>query len=325
LPCSTLETSFVTPHAPWQDLTNRQDHGSIFHTPQWQQTWWDQYGGGSKELVALVVGRESAPVGLATLVREGDILSFLGGTDLFDYHDFTLGPGDPADFYAALAGCLDGESWRTLDLQSIHEDSLTLRYLPDQFRRQGYTVTVEVEDVVPGLHLPPTWDEYLAGLRGKDRHELRRKLRRLATAGEYRVVHSTQDTLREELDQFLELMQESREEKRDFMVPDRGAFFHTVVQRMQEAGCLRLSFLEIDGKRVAVVLCFDYAGRRLLYNSGYRLDYGQYSVGLLLKALVLREAIEEGLTYFDFLRGPEPYKYHLGARDANLYRIVIRR
>jgi CelD/BcsL family acetyltransferase involved in cellulose biosynthesis len=76
---------------------------------------------------------------------------------------------------------------------------------------------------------------------------------------------------------------------------------------------------------VSAVLAFDYDGRRLLYNSGYRLAYGHLSVGLMLKALAIKDAIEKGLTYFDFLRGPEPYKYHLGAQDATIHRLLATR
>ena len=78
-------------------------------------------------------------------------------------------------------------------------------------------------------------------------------------------------------------------------------------------------------KRVAAAMCFDYGGARLLYNSGYDPSYGYYSVGLLLKALCLKDAIEQGKAYFDFLRGPEPYKYDLGAKNTALYQMVVTR
>ena len=38
-----------------------------------------------------------------------------------------------------------------------------------------------------------------------------------------------------------------------------------------------------------------------------------------------RQAIEEGKRYFDFLRGPEPYKHHLGGQQQNLYQMVVTR
>lgn len=323
--CLTQATEFAALHDTWMGLLRQRDLTSIFLTPQWQEAWWDQFRNGSRELRLLVVGDESGPLGLAPMMAEGDTLSFLGSTDLFDYHDFIMGAGEPQAFYPMLARCLDNVPWKTLDLESIAEDSPTLQYLPEQFRQAGYDVSVEREDVVPGMHLPSSWDDYLAGLRKKDRHELRRKLRRLNQAGSWEVVASTKATLDADLDDFMAMMQESREEKRDFLVPERAAFFRSVAHRMDEEGYLKLTFLEIEGERVAAVVAFDCCGRRMLYNSGYRLSYGAYSVGLLLKALSIQDAIEQGLSYFDYLRGAEPYKYHLGAEDKGLFRMVVRR
>ena len=76
---------------------------------------------------------------------------------------------------------------------------------------------------------------------------------------------------------------------------------------------------------MATSLCFDYGSSRLLYNSGYNPEFSYYSVGLLLNALCLREAIEQGIGYFDFLRGPEAYKQHLGGQQRNLYQMVVKR
>ncbi len=88
---------------------------------------------------------------------------------------------------------------------------------------------------------------------------------------------------------------------------------------------LKLFFLEVDGARVAACICFDYAGSYLLYNSGYDPEFARLSVGLLNKALCIRDAIEEGRSRFEFLRGTERYKYDLGATDRALYRISAQR
>jgi len=81
--------------------------------------------------------------------------------------------------------------------------------------------------------------------------------------------------------------------------------------------------MEITGERVAGALCFNYGNSLSLYNSGYNPVYSALSVGLLLNALCLKEAIEDGVRYFDFMRGAEAYKYHLGARDVQLHHMVI--
>ena len=319
--CIGLRTGFDAVAPQWDALLGRQAQPNLFLTRDWQRTWWEHFGGDA-DLCLLTVGPETAPLGIAPMSLDGDVLRFLGRTDLFDYHDFIVGD---TGFYDALADCLDGEPWRTLELESVPHDSPTLEHLPRLYRRRGYEVTVEVEDVVPGLDLPSTWDDYLAGLRRKDRHELRRKLRRLDAAGAHEVVLATAETLSSDLDLFHEVMRESREEKRDFMGPEREAFFRDITERMQSAGYLRLFRLDLDGEPIAAVLAFDYAGRRLLYNSGFRLSAAPLSAGLLLTALCVKDAIEQGLTYFDFLRGAEPYKYDLGASDVPIHRIVVRR
>ena len=72
-------------------------------------------------------------------------------------------------------------------------------------------------DVSLELDLPATWEEYLAILTSKQRHEVRRKLRRLAEAGEvnYRVVNDN-TAVPEAMDTFLKMFTESRTDKAAF-------------------------------------------------------------------------------------------------------------
>ena len=164
------------------------------------------------------------------------------------------------------------------------------------------------------------------GLSGKDRHELRRKLRRLESSGEYRwYCRSEMAEVEEDLGDFFSLLRESREDKKNFLTPQRERFFRSVATQMAAMGQVKLCFLELGGQRAAAALCFDYGQSRMLYNSGFDPAYGYYSVGLLVKALCLKDAIECGHQYFDFLRGDEAYKYDLGGKDRVLYRMVVKR
>ena len=104
-----------------------------------------------------------------------------------------------------------------------------------------------------------------------------------------------------------------------------GEFFHKMAHSLAELGYVRLFFLEVDGARVAATLCFDYGNELSVYNSGYHPEYSHLSVGLLVKAFCIREAIAWGKERVDFLRGPETYKYHLGAQDQPVYRCLIGR
>ena len=324
---ATPLNSFRQIRSEWLDLLDQCPVNTLFLMPQWQEIWWDAFQD-RREMAGFYLrqpeGQEGGVSAIASLSRQGSDLSFVGNTETFDYNDFLIRPGCEPVFFSALMGWLEEADWQELELPSLIESSPTLQFLPELARQQGYSVEISEEDVTPGLDLPVTWDEYLGSLSKKNRHELRRKLRRLEAVEGWRwySVHKP-EAVAARLDDFLALMRQSDPEKDAYMTSEREAFFRRIAQQTAELDLLRLFFLEMDGQDVATSLCFDYNGTRYLYNSGYNPDYGYYSVGLLLNALCLREAIEQGKSYFDFLRGPEPYKYHLGGLNRTIYRMVV--
>ena len=174
----------------WKELLPTCTANTIFLTPLWQQTWWETLGSADgasagRELLLLVVQRAGQPIGLAPLQRMGSTIAFLGDTDVFDYHDFVFKHGEEKDFFATLFSHLNTLAWDHLYFPSVPQESPTLQFLPEEAKRLGWQCTIEQEDVAPGLSLPKTWDNYLANnLNKKDRHELRRKMRRLFSADE---------------------------------------------------------------------------------------------------------------------------------------------
>ncbi|MEC8856508.1 MAG: GNAT family N-acetyltransferase [Chloroflexota bacterium] len=324
-------TSFHEIEAEWEGVLTSSPVNTVFLTPQWQEVWWDTFGDG-KDMAGFYIpssdgqGDGGSIDGLASLTLSGDILSFVGNQETVDYNDFMVRPGHESDFYQTLLTSLKDRRWDVMRLDSLVENSPTLAHLPELARQQGYSVEIEKEDTASGIELPSTWDEYLAILSKKDRHELRRKFRRLEAVPDWKWYAVTgEEEVMSRLDDFVRLMRQSSQEKDEYMTEEHLRFFYAMARRMSQIGLLRLYFLELDGKPVATSLCFDYASSRLLYNSGYDLEYGYYSVGLLLNALCLREAIEQEIGYFDFLRGSETYKHHLGGQPHDLYQMVVRR
>jgi len=322
---STPLTSFTQIGDEWETVLSDSPMGTLFLTPQWQEVWWETFGDG-RSMVGFYLTEADGVTAIAPLARSGDTLSLVGNQDTVDYNDFLVKPGHEAVLYDALLGYMDELQCHTLTLASLKEASPTLEHLPELARQRGFSVEVEREDVASGIALPETWEDYLAGLSKKDRHELRRKFRRLEAMPDWRWYSMTgQDQVAEHLGDFIELMRLSRTDKDQWMTPVRERFFHRITQRMAQDDRVRLFFMEMEGHPVATSLCFDYASSRLLYNSGYNPDYSYYSVGLLLDALCLREAIEQNMEYFDFLRGDEPYKAHLGGKQHVLYQMVVKR
>jgi CelD/BcsL family acetyltransferase involved in cellulose biosynthesis len=81
--------------------------------------------------------------------------------------------------------------------------------------------------------------------------------------------------------------------------------------------------LKLAGKEAAAFFSFDFAGTEYVYNSGYDPDFARFSPGIVLAAYCIRQAVEKGKTGFNFLRGREDYKYHLGGREEKIYRIRV--
>ena len=320
---NTPIVSFQEIENEWESVLRDSPENTLFLTSQWQKVWWDTFGEGHT-MCGFTYPEPNEISAIASLAKSGDTVSFIGSEDTFDYNDFLIRPGHEVGFYQTLLDCMEEQKFGMLRLVSLRETSPTLQILPDLARKHGYTVEVKEEDVTSGIGLPSTWDEYLSLLNKKDRHELRRKIRRMDSQTDWKWYSLSAPTeVNERLGEFIKLMRQSRADKDEFMTPERERFFYNITQRMSELGLLQLYFLHMDGVTVATSLCFDYGGSRLLYNSGYDPEYAYYSVGLLLNAMCLKDAIEQGLTYFDFLRGPEPYKAHLGGQQRNLYQMVV--
>jgi len=292
--------------------------------PAWLKVWWQELGAGA-ELYLGAVRQGERVIGVAPLlVREGKT-SFIGSADVCDYLDFVVAPGKEEDFFGVLLDDLKEKGINHLDLRPLRPDSTVLTHLISIAQNRGYEVLCQPEDVSVELDLPATWDEYLAALTTKQRHEVRRKLRRLSEAGkvEHRCAEVSLGEVGDYTDTFLKLFSLSRDEKANFMTPEMESFFRSLAEAMAEIGLLRFGIIELDTLPVAMTVGFDYNDSHYLYNSAYDPQYNSLSVGLLCKVLCIKESIEKGKKKWDFLKGDESYKYQLGGREVPLYNCQI--
>ena len=317
------QESFDTLASCWADPNQRLGWNSIFVLPAWLKVWWQEFGSGA-ELYLGVVRQGEKVVGIAPLlVREGRA-SIIGSADVCDYLDFVVAPDIARDFFNVLLDDLKEKGINHLDLMPLRPDSTVLTYLVDIAQNRKYEVHCRQEGVSVEVDLPGTWDEYLAMLGKKQRHEVRRKLRRLWEAGnvDYHCLEVSQQA-GDFMDTFLKLFSLSREEKASFMTAQMKSFFRSLAEAMAEIGLLRFGIVELDKATVAMIMGFDYNDAMYLYNSAYDPQYNSLSVGLLCKVLCLKESIKRGKKKWDFLKGGEPYKYHIGGKEITLYNCQI--
>jgi len=305
------------------DSQQKLNWSSVFVLPEWMDVWMKSFGE-EAEMRIRTVREGYSIIGIAPLMVRDDTALLIGDTDVCDYLDFIVSPGREKEFFEMILDDLKKNNIKRLDLKHVRPDSTVLTILAPLAQGRGLAVETTKDNVSFEMELPASFEEYLESLSTKQRHEVRRKLRRLNEEGniEYRFVNEGA-AVRTTMDTFFKMFVESRRDKADFMTEKMASYFRRLADAMAQAGLLRLGVLELDGKPLAEIMCFDYRGCIYLYNSGYDPDYVSLSAGLLSKVLAIKDSIEKGRKKFDFLKGAEIYKSHVGGREVPLYRCQI--
>lgn len=312
----------------WRELLASDQQRHLFATPAWNRAWWDEFGG-DEDLFVLTVRRSREPIGIVPLCRriEGgrSVLRFVGGIDLTDY----LGPVCSMEDRDVVADALtawlaSGEvEWDEFDAHNMPVPFGFAEFLVDRADRNGLSFSLEQEETSAVLVLPDSVDEYLATLDGKQRHEIRRKERRLWREHPDALVRTaTGETLAADLKLFVDMHRGAHGHKGHFMSPEIATFFERLAYAFVDDG-LRLDFLEAGGNPIASTFGFEYDNRYYLYNSAYEPEARRLSPGLVLAFGLVKEMIARRIAAFDFLRGPERYKYQFGAQPVPLNNVRV--
>jgi CelD/BcsL family acetyltransferase involved in cellulose biosynthesis len=312
-----------TPRAPaelsgaWSRLAEQRTPASIFLTPEWIAVAREHDGA---EAVTLAVG--DPPHGIAALAREPDgTLRFAGG-EFTDEQDVVAPAGEERPVATAVAEWIASAAPPRVRLEFVPEDVPTLEAMATVLSGRGYRAVRSRLIASPRLALPRDFETYVQSLGKKERHELRRKIRRLENASEatFRWA-STAAERGATLDRFFALHRLSRGPKADFMTPDLEHFFRDIADALAPLGRLRLGVLRAHDEDAAVLFAFAYRGTLALYNAAYDPALASLSIGIVSHAWAIREAIAEHFDTYDLLRGDEPYKYDLGGKDRWLGRL----
>lgn len=329
-PCPAVDVldqeSFGRLEPEWHELIDRTYDSRIFLTPTWFHTWWYYFGSDTPFFLTLR-GEDSTLQGLLPLQvlhRHGErVLALLGDPNVADYMDALADKQDAQRILTLLwSQALAEVPWDRIELRHVPSRSPLISALQSAAADIGLEISVSEDEVCPVALLCNSWEGYLEMLSKKQRHEIRRKLRRCldGVAWDWRTAHSPGD-LDRDLPIFFRLHEASGSHKARFMTTNMREFFYGLAATLLDEGVLRLSILRRDGADVAASMAFLYRGRYLLYNSGYDPTYAAYSPGIASVALAMQDAIAEKAVAFDFLSGDEPYKYQFGASNTYTCRI----
>jgi CelD/BcsL family acetyltransferase involved in cellulose biosynthesis len=300
----------------WSAIAARRSPTSIFLTPEWIAV-----ARAHERLEPITLTAGDPPYGIAALARSPDGTVRFAGGELTDEQDVVAPPGDARAAAVAVARWIASERAPHVILEFVPEDTPTLDAFAEVLRGDGYRVTRERLVTSPRIALAPDFEGYVQGLGKKERHELRRKLRRFESTPGTSFRWATDHERPAVLDRFFALHRLSKGEKAAFMTPATERFFRDVADALAPLGLLRLGVVRAHDQDAAVLFAFAYGDTLALYNAAHDPALSSLSLGIASHAFAVREAIAQGFRVYDLLRGDEPYKYDLGAVDRWLSRL----
>jgi dTDP-4-amino-4,6-dideoxygalactose transaminase/CelD/BcsL family acetyltransferase involved in cellulose biosynthesis len=304
---------FAEAEGVWKQLATRSRN--IFATWEWASIWWRHFGG--EQTLRIVACR--SPAGEVDALLP---LYMSGGSGSRTLRFVGDGPGDqlgpicaPQDTVSAARALRqalrDDPSWDLFVGEHMPADQgwSTLLGAGNATREASPVVDLETDD----------WDEFLAGHSSGFRQQARRKERRLERehALSYRLAHDP-DRLDDDFDLLCRLHEQRWGDTSEAFSETRRPFLREFARAALQRGWLRFWILELDGEAAAAWLGFRFGDVESYYQLGRDPEFEQLSVGAVLIAHTLREAITDGMSEYRFLRGGEAFKYRWATRDLGV-------
>ncbi len=323
---STYE-SFVAVKKEWNTLLSNSGKNYPFLTHQWFDAWWQSFGHNNELEILFFRDESDFLMGIAPMMIEDGVLQFVASHEVTDYCDFILRADWHEEFYDNLLDHIrkNRSKYSRIEFINISDPSLTLIDMPRLAGRHNFNCEVIANEIAPLLILPNSYETYIHGLGRKNRHELRRKVRKLEALGDVRIEQLTEsEELNPAIREFALLHRESSLQKQEFW-EERGMseFFSRLADLFSSENWVKLDMLYVEDRLIASLMKFSYEETVYFYNIAYDRKYAAYSPGFFLFDHAIKKAIEKNKKVADFLRGPEKYKYFFGAIDSKIYSLKL--
>jgi CelD/BcsL family acetyltransferase involved in cellulose biosynthesis len=311
--------------AAWEDLYRRTPMATPFHSPAWQCALLETPQATRRLRLFSIYAADKLLGVLPLESRVGGVLR-TSGAMLTDYLDPLM---DPEYVRCAWPALLEGvrrlEPGRSVILEHVRDEACGCEGLAPCAAAAGFELSNSADDVVARIALPRSWDEYLASLDKHERKELKRKLNKAETQGGAKLqICCDPSTVLKEMYEAFELFQShggGKARKAKWLFPKH---FAASAPMLAASGRLVVYKLMVQGQHAAGLIALPTNQGQILWNTAFDPAMKQWSPGIVLFAMLIRRAIEQGNTVFDLLRGQYDYKYRLGAADHPLRTLTLR-
>lgn len=287
----------------WNSVAQQNKAVMPFFSYEWYKTWTTVYAAQGEPYILLVNEATLAP-----FIRKGTTVEF---TDLQTDCNDLVGP--IAGMWPPILEFLKQNGITNLNFRNIPAQSETVSFFTSLTQQNPAAGTLFPEQTAPILMLPSSFDTYLASIN----YESRRRYKKFMKENpEAQVIKSTSPET--DVNIFIALMKLNPRKLATFN-PEKELFFQQIASSCKPWVWIQL--LQLNNEIPAALSMYHHDKTVLLYNSGFNRE--KYSnAGTFLLISTIKQAIEQGFTEFNFLRGKEQYKYDLRATDVPLYSLT---
>lgn len=316
----------------WNQLLEQSSDSNIFLTWEWLFTWWEFYSSRYQLYILLVLDQKDNLLGVAPLCStyfsplKLRTLKFLGTEEVCSDHlNFIFKKGEEEKLIQIFLQYLESNStdWDLLDLTDLREDSLGLPSILNWAKEKNHPYSSELWTICPYAVLSSNWELFLQELSANARKDIRRQLRLFDESKDirYSTVQNKNEVIpaMEKLFRLHTKRWTSSGEEGVFQRKRFNQFHQKISEIFFEKGWLLLSSLSNTHRNIAAHYDYRFSNKIYAYQSGFDPQWENFSAGTVSLALVIRQAISQGIKEFDFLRGDAPYKYKwTNKKRANL-------
>lgn len=299
----------------WEELWRRDPAATLFQSPAWLLAWWRFFGTSDPLILTARAGGQLVGLLPLYLLRENGCRKLLPiGLGLSDYIEALLSPDAPQvgdRFMAAITAMPEWDECWLPDL--VPEGALASAVAHCELAEVAVPAAP-----CPILDLPSNPAKLYETVPRKTLRDLRQARTRAALAGAVTIEAIAREKLDSATDDLFRLHQQRWRGRGECGVcgdPRVQSFHRVAAKALLATGMLRLYRLSLDAAVIAVYYGFAAKGRAYAYLGGFDPSQPRLSPGMQIIAHAIEQAIAEGATSFDFLRGEESYKYAWGAVD----------
>lgn len=303
---------FATPPSllinEWSELAQSVD-APPQRQPGWTRAWWNAFGTGVLEIHT--VRERGHLTGVLPMIRKGAILKAAANIHT---PGFGVLANDRPSIADTLAQALFAGEPRRISLIDLEPGGETFRAFMHAAHEADYKVLLRPYQCSPYLQITEPWAEYERRHLGKKwLKNLRRQQRQLGREGYLSIeIADGSSGLEELLNEAYAVEASGWKGSNDTAIISDGRsreFYTELAHWAATQGLLRLFFLRLNGRPIAMYFLLEQHGICHCLKTGYDSKFKFFSPGKILTLAVLEHCFAAGLSRVEFYGNGERFKF----------------